>query len=318
VACHLKDREFPMKLAVPDLISSSYFPAVAAVELGLFEQQGLDIALELMVPIEEAFGEMHAGTVDFLGCSAHVVAGGFPEWRGARLLCAQSQGMYWFLVMRRDLGARRGELDVLKGRRIGAAPWVGQALVRLLAEAGYDPKRDGITIEPIPDAREEGTNFGVAAAQALADGKVDGFWANGMGAELAVRSGAGTVVLDVRRGDGPNGCIDYTFPALATTELLIRETPAAAAAAVRAIVETHKALKADVNLALEVGRRLFPPSEAELIVDLVRRDLPWYDATLSRDSIARMTAFSRAVGILRGQPSYENVVAVEFAPLWAA
>jgi NitT/TauT family transport system substrate-binding protein len=26
----------PMKLAVPDLISNSYFPAVAAVELGFF------------------------------------------------------------------------------------------------------------------------------------------------------------------------------------------------------------------------------------------------------------------------------------------
>jgi hypothetical protein len=29
-----------MKLAVPDLISNSYFPAAAAVELGLFEREG--------------------------------------------------------------------------------------------------------------------------------------------------------------------------------------------------------------------------------------------------------------------------------------
>ena len=35
-----------MKLAVPDLISNSYFPAVAAVELGLFAKQGLDVSLE--------------------------------------------------------------------------------------------------------------------------------------------------------------------------------------------------------------------------------------------------------------------------------
>ena len=29
-----------MKLAVPDLISNSYFPAVAAVALGFFEKRG--------------------------------------------------------------------------------------------------------------------------------------------------------------------------------------------------------------------------------------------------------------------------------------
>ena len=29
-----------MKLAVPDLISNSYFPAVAAIELGFFEERG--------------------------------------------------------------------------------------------------------------------------------------------------------------------------------------------------------------------------------------------------------------------------------------
>ena len=137
-----------MKLAVPDLISNSYFPAVAAVELGLFARQGLDVALELMVPIEQAFAAMRSGTLDFLGCSAHLMVGGFPEWRGARLLCAQAQGMYWFLVMRCDLGARRGELDVLKGRRIGAAPWVAMGLTRLLAEAGLDLERDAIRSHP--------------------------------------------------------------------------------------------------------------------------------------------------------------------------
>ena len=43
-----------MKLAVPDLISNSYFPAIAAVELGCFKREGLDVTLELIVPIEHA------------------------------------------------------------------------------------------------------------------------------------------------------------------------------------------------------------------------------------------------------------------------
>ena len=33
-----------MKIAVPDLISNSYFPVPAAVELGFFEKEGLDMS----------------------------------------------------------------------------------------------------------------------------------------------------------------------------------------------------------------------------------------------------------------------------------
>ena len=40
-----------MKLAVPDLISNSYFPAAAAVELGFFKQEGLDVDLEVRVEV---------------------------------------------------------------------------------------------------------------------------------------------------------------------------------------------------------------------------------------------------------------------------
>src|SRR5215471_3964972 len=133
-----------MKLAVPDLISNSYFPAIAAVELGFFKREGLDVALELVVPVETALTAMREGSLDFIGCSAHLLVAGFPEWQGVKLLCAQAQGRYWFLVMRSDLGARRGDLDVLKGRNIGAAHWVAMGLRALLADAGIDAERDNV------------------------------------------------------------------------------------------------------------------------------------------------------------------------------
>jgi NitT/TauT family transport system substrate-binding protein len=305
-----------MKLAVPDLISNSYFPAIAAVELGFFAREGLDVSLELVVPVENALAAMRDGSLEFIGCSAHLLVAGFPEWRGVKLLCAQAQGMYWFLVMRADLGISRGDLAALKGRTIGAAHWVAMGLRRLLAEAGIDGERDGVTISPIPGAHGAGINFGVTAAKALEDGKVDGFWANGMGAEIAVRRGVGTVVLDVRRGDGPNACFNYTMAAVATTDALIARSPQTAAAAIRAIVKTQQALKDNVELALEVGRKLFPPSEAELIVDLIKRDLPFYEPTISPDFVAAMTQFSRDVGILQGHPAYDDVVAAQFRDLW--
>src|ERR1700736_1547286 len=261
-----------MKLAVPDMISPSYFPAIAAIELGMFKRQGLDVTLELIYPVDKCYAALREGAVDFVGGSSHSALSAFPQWRGARLLCAQGQGMYWFLVMHRDLGAKRGELASVKGRSIGAAPWVEMGLRGLLIEAGIDLARDRVTIAPVPGAQGAGVNFGVTAAQALAERKSDGFWANGMGAEVAVRRGVGSVVLDVRRGDGPKACFNYTMASLAAADRLLEASPQTAAAAIRAIAKTHAALKNDLALATAVGRKLFPPSQAELIAELIRRD----------------------------------------------
>src|SRR5580700_9432303 len=307
-----------MKLAVPDMISNSYFPAEAAVELGFFKAEGLDVELELIFPVDKAYAALRDGAVDFVGGSAHSALAAFPQFSGVKLICAQAQGMYWFLIMHADLGARRGDLSIVKGRSIGAAPWVDKGLRGLLAEAGIDLDRDGVKIAPVPGAAGAGVNFGLTAARALEERKIDGFWANGMGAEVALRRGVGTLVIDVRRGDGPKPCFNYTAATIATTDALIARSPETAAAAVRAIVKTQAALKADVTRAAEVGKKLFPPSEAELITDLIRRDLPYYDASLSPGFVSGMTAFARGQNILDDDVAYQDVVAAEFSPLWNA
>jgi ABC-type nitrate/sulfonate/bicarbonate transport system substrate-binding protein len=306
----------PLKLAVPDMLSNSYFPALAAVELGFFRNEGLDVSLELMSPADKAYAAMRDGAVHFVGAEAHAALAVFPEWRGVKLVCAQAQGMYWFLVMRADLGAKRGDMDVVRGRRIGAAPFVELGLRALLIEGGIDPVRDQVTIGPVPGSLGLKVNTGVTVAKALENGIIDGFWANGMGAEIAVRGGIGTVVLDVRRGDGPKQCFDYTFAGFAATDRLIQSEPEVVAAAVRAIVATQVALKRDANLAAAVGRELFPPENAELIAGLIEHDAPYYDATISEHTVEAMNAFARDTGLLKGQPRYEDVVATEFAHLW--
>ena len=297
-----------MKLAVPDMISNSYFPAIAAIELGFFRKEGLDVELELIFPVDKAYAALRSGVVDFVGGSAHSALAAFPQWEGVKLLCAQAQGMYWFLVMHKDLQARRGDLEVVKGRDIGAAPWVDMGLRRLLIEAGLDLDRDRVKIAPVPGATGQSVNFGLTAARALEERKIDGFWANGMGAEVAVRRGVGTVVLDVRRGDGPRACFNYTMASIATSGRLIESSPTVAPAVIRAIAGAHVALKKDVTLATNIGRKLFPPAEAELIAELIRRDLPYYDTTISRDFVAGMNQFARDVGILSGDVPYETIV----------
>src|SRR6202795_1564380 len=305
-----------MKLAVPDLISPSYFPALAAAELGFFEREGLEVSAELIFPVDRAYEALRDGAIDFVGGAAHAALAAFTEWRGVKLLGALAQGMYWFLVMRTDLGIARGDLAALRGRRIGAAPWVEMGLRGLLAAAGLDPRRDDIRIGPVPGATGSSVNFGLTAAEALAAGKIDGFWANGMATELAVTTGVGTIVLDVRRGDGPQGCFDYTMPVLATTDRLMERSPETAAAALRALVATQNALKADVSRATEVGNKRFPPHEAGLIAGIVQRDLPFYDAAIGEPSVAAINAFARRMGVLDGDVVYRDIVATELQRLW--
>jgi NitT/TauT family transport system substrate-binding protein len=55
-----------------------------------------------------------------------------------------------------------------------------------------------------------------------------------------------------------------------------------------------------------------------VITDIVRRDLPFYDATVTPEAVTRMIGFSQAAGILKRRPTYDEVVATQFRPLWTA
>jgi NitT/TauT family transport system substrate-binding protein len=305
-----------MRLAVPDLISNSYFPAIAAAELGFFQAEGLDVQLDLVFPVPKTMAALRDGDLDFVAGAAHATLLAFPEWQGAKLLMALAQRTYWLLVLRADLQARRGDLSVLPGLRIGAAPGVDISLKRLLVEAGIDPERDRVQIGPVPGATDASVSFGLMAARALAEGRIDGFWANAMGAEIAVRNGIGTVVLDVRRGDASPASWYYTFPALVTTENHLRQAPERVAAAIRAVRQAQKALQADPSRATEAARRCFPPNETELIAELVKRDLPYYDPTISVQVVTELNRFAQNVGLLAAPVPYEQVVAVQFSHLW--
>ncbi len=290
-----------MKVAIPDLVSPSYFPLIAAVELGF-----LDAKLELLYPVTKTYEELREGRLDFVGGASHAALYAFKDWKGGRLLCALAQHMYWFLVVRSDLKAKKGDLRVVKNLRIGAAPGPVDGLKQLLKRAGIDPAKD-LQIGPVPGVVEKTASFGLMAAKALEDGKLDGFWANGMGAEVAVRKGIGTVVLDARR-DGSEEAKGYTFPALVATERTVRERPEAARSAIKAVKAAQDALKKNPERATEVGKRLFPSTEASLIAELIRRDAPFYDPKISEKSVAAMNRFAQDIGVLSRPVPYKDVV----------
>jgi len=298
------------RIWVADLDSPSYFVATAAVELGYFKREGIDI--EFVYNTREGPTLLRDGKLDFIGGPAFVALRAFPAWQGVKLLCALAQHTYWFLAVRRDLDVRRGDLAALKGLRISAAMTdPGKLLQYMLAEAGLDLARDKIQIVPPPPSYGDKGYMARNGVDAITQGLADAYWGNGMRVALGEKLGIAKLHLDLRRGDGPPGARYYSFPALTTRESLAKEHPEVAAGAVRAVRNAQKALKANPSLATGIGA-----DEAELIAELIARDAPFYDAVITREAIDGLMKFTKGFGLIKEAVPYETLVATEFSDLW--
>ena len=291
------------------------FPLLAAQELGCFEAEGLQVEIQHSHGLA-AVDALHDGSADFSTGPAHAPLTRFPPWEGVRLVAALAQGTPWLLVMRKDLNATRGDLKAVKGRRIGAAAGPDMAFRHLLNQAGIDPEKDGVEIGPVPGTPDPGVSFGGAVARALAEGKVDGIWANALGAALAIHLGGGSLLADLRRGDGPPGAGSYSFAGLATTKSKIEADGDTVAAVVRAVVTAQRRLRSVPSAASRVGQRLFPALEAQLVAEVAQRDAVFYEAGISEDVAAALDAFALAVGLTPARTPYDRIVATEFHDLW--
>ena len=306
-----------LRIAAVDLVSNTCFPVLAADELGFFNAEGLDAHIELVAMLG-ATKALRNGSADaMIAGSVHDVLTEFPQWKGAKLVVALSQGTPWLLVLRSELFTKRGDFDAVKGRRLTAAEGPDLALKQMLVQAKIDPERDLEIIE-LPGAKARDVSFGVFAARALEAGQVDGFWANAMGAETAVSRGAGKILIDVRRGDDPGQARHFTFAGMASTDAFIEREPEAVAAAVRAVVKAQETLRSDPELAADVGKRKFPKEAADLIATVVERDAPFYDPVISEEAVLGLNRFAQSVGHLTNLVPYQDVVAVQFRDLWSA
>lgn len=250
-----------MRIAVPDLISPSYFPAIAAVDLGLARDEGLDVELELLYPVTDAAEALRTGEIDFLASAAHAPMHAFPHWRGAKLVVALSRNMYWFLVMRADLGIARGDLGALKG--CGSAPLPAptsacgacsppRASTPNATASASAPSRPPTAPAPrsaSPRHRRCGTGWSTGSGPTA--------WAPRSPSARAAARSSSTPGAATAPGRGR-----LHVPALAVTDGTIARRPDAVGAMVRAVVRAQAVLRADPGRAAEVGGRLFPPEEA--------------------------------------------------------
>ena len=288
-----------MRIAAVDLVSNTCFPALAAYELGYFKAQGLDVEIELVSSIGSTKA-LRAGEADaMIAGSVFDALTEFPNWEGAKVCVALSQGTPWLLTIRSDLLAERGDIAALRGLTLTAAEGPDLAFKYMLRGGGLDPEKD-IKLINLPGSKERDVSFGVFAANALNEGIIDGYWSNAMGAETAVSRGIGKIHVDVRRGDDPSDVRFATCAGLVSTDDYI----------------SQRALRADPSLAREVGNGLFPPEAAALIASIVERDAPFYDPELTHETVKRMNSFAYLSGQLSGPIPYEQVIAARCTSLW--
>jgi ABC-type nitrate/sulfonate/bicarbonate transport system substrate-binding protein len=302
---------------VPDLDSPSYFVSIAAVELGYFKQEGIDI--EFVYNTKQGPELMLEGKVDFIGGPAYAATRGYPGWKGVKLLCALARYSYWFMAVRKDLDIKRGDMQALKGLRISAATsWPGMGLRFMLADAGLDLERDKIELVPPPPPYGDKGFLARNGIDTIINGTADAYWGNGMRVALGESMGIAKLHLDLRRGDGPPGARFYNFPALTTTDRVVNEHPEVAAGAVRAIVKAQKALKANPKLAGDIGRKLFPADEADLITGLIERDAPFYDAQIRQEAVDGLMNFAKGFGLVTEPVPVNDLIATQFSHLWTS
>ncbi|AMN40528.1 ABC transporter substrate-binding protein [Rhodoplanes sp. Z2-YC6860] len=303
------------RMMVADFDSPSYFVATAAVKLGFFKEQGLDVEFVAEYGAKHGPERLREGYIHFFGGPAFAATRAFPAWKGVKLVAALAQHSYWFMGIRKDIDIRRGDIKALKGLRISTSfAFPCTALRHMLTQAGLDLSREEVRIvESLPSKSESHSLDGV---RALRENLADCFWGNGMRLALAEKAGIAKLHLDLRRGDGPPDARHYNFAALTMTDALIEKEPEVAAAAVRAIVATQKALKADPKLAKKVGDELFPGDEAEMIPILVGRDAPFYDATITPIAVDGLNKFAMANGLLDRPLAYEQIAARQFEHIW--
>jgi NitT/TauT family transport system substrate-binding protein len=306
------------RLVVADLGSPSYFVSTAAVALGFFEREGIEMAPVVgSEDAEQSTQGLNDGSAHFFGGPSYGSLKTFPNFQGVKILCALAQYSYWFMGIRADLDVKRGDLHALKGLRISSSQSSpGQGLRHMLAEAGIDLERDNVNIVKSPSTGKHQKFRGMDGVIALQQGISDAFWGNGMRLELGVRSGLAKLHIDLRRGDGPPGARFYNFPALSASEEFVKANPDVVAGAVRAIVKTQKALRESPALATEAGKKVFPPEEAEIIATLVERDAPFYDAVVTREAIDGLNKFCVARGLIEKPVAYDQLVASQFSSLW--
>ena len=303
-------------LALPST-SLTFSGAYLAKDLGLFDQNGLDVRLSEINGVG-APNAVLSGAVDWTLTTGSTFAR--AAVRGQRMLIVANmiERPQMELVMARPLAERlgfnatapleeRGKL--LRGRTIGIDGVFTNlhAWVQIVArKAGLDPDKD-LRVTPLPASN---------MLAAMAAGTIDGFSSSLPWTVSPVMDGSGVMLASSFAGDVPE-IIPFAYSVLVTRPQVCAERRILCVKMAHAFAEAARILREDKPRALAALRKRFPQmAEAVLAasLDAIARSTPALpEATIQ--GLENSETFNLVAGVLKPDErlkSYDGLFTAEF------
>jgi NitT/TauT family transport system substrate-binding protein len=281
----------------------------AAEQLGYFKAEGLTSQFADFEGGAEVTTAMVGGSIDFAGTYVERPMILAEKGFGAKNLLAILNRNPIFLVVRKNLAAT--DVKSLKGTKLGmtrSGSATDLALRALLRDAGLEPDRDVAVIA---------VGSSNSAAAALRAGQIDGFMGGEPGGAVIVHQlKIGRYFIEPLRDQGPKFLQYMTFPTLQASDRYIQANPQTVERVVRAVSKTQKRLREDPEAGVRVAQKFFPALDVELLRTIIMLQRASYVPTITEEAIRTVNQFQKQAGVVKGDFTYDKLVAVQFKSAW--
>ena len=281
----------------------------AAEQLGYFKAEGLTSQFADFEGGAEVTTAMVGGSIDFAGTYVERPMILAEKGFGAKNLLAILNRNPIFLVVRKNLAVT--DVKSLKGTKLGmtrSGSATDLALRALLRDAGLEPDRDVAVIA---------VGSSNSAAAALRAGQIDGFMGGEPGGAVIVHQlKIGRYFIEPLRDQGPKFLQYMTFPTLQASDRYIQANPQTVERVVRAVSKTQKRLREDPEAGVRVAQKFFPALDVELLRTIIMLQRASYVPTITEEAIRTVNQFQKQAGVVKGDFTYDKLVAVQFKSAW--
>ena len=290
-------------------------PQYVAEERGFFADNQLDVTLVPTASGPAAIQALLAGDVDVMLNSPDFVLQANDEGQSIEFVVGNTDRSILTLLTRTswpvpNQGSYPEAVGDLRGATIGVTARgsvVENQLRVMLADAGLDPDND-VTI-----VATGGLDTAIAAFE---QGQVDAWVGFEPGTTVVVdQLRIGTVLVDLRAGDGPARLTEYASNGYAASSSYIEDHPRTVRRFVTAIEQAHDWIADPANRAAleEIVARNVAVDET-LVSQLVEDNVGTFGPSIPERNIDNAITLMRELELIDATPTYDDVVATEYVP----
>ena len=290
-------------------------PQYVAEDEGFFEDNGLDVRLVPTTTGPTALQALISDEVDIMLNGPDLVLQANDSGRSIKFIVGNTARSITTLIARSDWpvpnrGSYPAAVRDLQGARIGVTARGSQSenqLRLMLDDAGLDPDKD-VTIV---------ATGGLDTALAAFDGDQVDAWVGFEPGTTSIlqRQRNGIALVDLRKGEGPDQLVDYPTNGYAASTSYIEENPEIVSAFASAIGDAQRWLADPANrVELEEAVAANLQIDRSLIPRLLDDNLATFSAVIPEQGMQDAIDLIKRAGLIDSSPSFEDVVATEFAP----